>query len=430
MLARRRAHLERERLRALAGASAAPPDADLEDVRERSADLLRPAVVIDHLRAGLDLYLDDASRDADAEIARRAGREQVPAQGFPGALDAEHDPAERSKVRRAWEAFERAIEPARAARGELRHDAARRAGGRDVAQLRERCLGLELRAVLEPAERGAIAPLDEAIARASRELAGAPSVPLPSPESVLRRLGAAVGHDPDVAGPRVLRARAPLWRATSIVPPGDRATVVLGSRGGVGGLLEALGAFGEAARGTLVSRERGGEALAGEHPAFRHGAGALFRRLAREAAFREFAGLREEPTIDEEVGLATALPPRVAWAEASAALESDPPSETVRRWRRATGSEPDPDVRAGAWDRDPRAAAAWLGEVWSILLEERLRTRWGRRWFTEKGAASWLRDVWLAEPDSTPDAMAHEAQVGTMTADAVLEACRPPRRFS
>ena len=69
MLARRRAQLEHARLRRLAGEGACPPDADLDAVRERAADLLRPEAVVLRLREALDLYLDDGSREADAEIA-------------------------------------------------------------------------------------------------------------------------------------------------------------------------------------------------------------------------------------------------------------------------------------------------------------------------------------------------------------------------
>jgi hypothetical protein len=430
VLARRRAHLERARLRLLAGADVVPADADLDAVRERAADFLRPESIVAHLREGLDLYLDAASRDADAEIEARARQAGVPAATFEGAIEGEQDPAERRRLRLAWEAFERSVEPARSARGDLRHDAARRAGGRDVADLRERSIGSELRPLLEGAERAAIAPHDEAVARAAREITPIPLPAAPTPEPILRRLGAALGEDPDVAGPRLLRSSGALWRAVAIAPPGERAAVVLGSRAGLAGLLDALATFGTAARATLVSRERGGSAFAAEHPAWSHAAAALFRRLPLDAAFREFAGVRSAPQIDDAIRLDAAVAPRVAWARASAALDADPPEEAPRRLRRATGTEPDPSARAAAWDRDPAAAAAWIGTIWAVLLEERLRTRWGRTWFTARAAASWLRDVWLAEPDSTPDAMAREARVGTMTPDAVLEACRPPRRLS
>ncbi|HEX6849996.1 MAG TPA: hypothetical protein VF139_01215 [Candidatus Polarisedimenticolaceae bacterium] len=430
MLARRRAHLDRARLRRLAGADAAPPDPDVDAVRERAADLLRADTVTAHLREGLDLYLDEASRDADAEIAERERRSAIPSPSFEGATAVAEDPAERARLRGAWEAFERAVEPARAARGELRADAARRAGARDVAELRERTLAVDLRAVLAEAERVAIAPLDEAVARAARSAAGTPAATLPRVEGVLRRLGSAMGEDPDARGPRVLGGSESLWRTEAIAPPGDRATVVLGTRRGLEGFLDALGAFGAAARATAVSRERGADALAGEHPAWARAAETLFRRLPLDAGFREFAGIREDPLLEDHVRLEAAVAPRLAWAAASVALERDPPARAADGFRRASGREPDPSIRAAAWDRDPLPAAAWLGAMWAVLLEERLRTRWGRRWSVARGASSWLHDVWLAEPDSTPDAMAREAQVGTMTADAVLEACRPPRRLS
>jgi hypothetical protein len=247
---------------------------------------------------------------------------------------------------------------------------------------------------------------------------------------VLRRLGTAIGEDPDVRGPRLFRGEAALWRTATVAPPGDRAAVVLGFRRGLPGLLDALGAFGAAARATVVSRERGAAALAAEHPAWSCGAASLFRRLPLDGAFLEFAGIRPDPLLDDAFRRMAAVAPRLAWSEASGALESDPPSRASERYRRATGDEPAPSVRANAWDRDPVAAAAWIGEIWAVLLEERLRTRWGRRWFVARGASSWLRDLWLAEPDSTPDAMAREARVGTMTPDALLEACRPPRRLS
>lgn len=401
MLARRRAHVERARIRQLAGESHAPIDPDVDAVRERVADLLRPEVVAGRLREALDLYLDDASAEADAEIEERQRRAG--------------DPAGASR-----EKLEDSLQGIRASRGSMRHDAARAAGGKDVADLRARTLGVDLVDLLERAERVAIAPFDDGVARLPP---GGPDLPVPDLVT-LRRMATALGEDPDVRGPRLIPGEERCPRTIAISPPGERACVLIGRSGG----LDAWGALGEATRATIVSRERGAEAFAAEHPAYRCAAAMLFLRLPLEPTFRSFVGIRERDGLDDALRRDAAIRPRLAWAEASAALAADPPAELDARWRRASGEAPIPSARAAAWDRDPRAAAAWLGEVWALLLEERLRTRWGRAWFASPTAVSWLRDVWIAEPDADPDAMASQAGVGTMTGDAILEACRPPRR--
>jgi hypothetical protein len=422
VLARRRAHLERARIRRLAGEAHAPLDPDVDAVLERVADFLRPEAVGSNLREALDLYLDAASREADAELDERSRRAGEPPESFEGALEGAVDPADRARILRHWESLERSLESVRLARAEQREAAARAAGGSSVADLRGRALGVELRGLLEEAERRAIAPLDEAVARA----AGSPLEAPPPDVAALRRLGVALGEDPDGRGARLLRGGPACWRTVAACPPGERGCVILGSRGGI----DAWGAFGAATRAGVVSRARGARTLAAEHPAWARAAEALFRRLPLDPGFRAFAGMGERDGLDAALRLDAAVRPRVAWALASAALEPDPPSEAPERFRRATGAAPLPAIRAGAWDRDPAEAAAWLGEIWALLLEERLRTRWGRGWYVQAAAASWLRDVWIAEPDAEPDAMAAQAAVGTMTPDAVLEACRPPRRVS
>ena len=59
-----------------------------------------------------------------------------------------------------------------------------------------------------------------------------------------------------------------------------------------------------------------------------------------------------------------------------------------------------------------------------MLLEERLRSRWGRAWFADRGAGRWLAEVWDAEALEGPEIVADSWGLGRMDAAPLIEGYR------
>jgi hypothetical protein len=89
--------------------------------------------------------------------------------------------------------------------------------------------------------------------------------------------------------------------------------------------------------------------------------------------------------------------------------------------RRATGRDPSPRNV----EEDGSGASELRGIVFGALLEERLLTRFGRRWFLDRGAARFLRECHLGEPGETVESMAGELRLGTIEPAPIVDVFRP-----
>jgi hypothetical protein len=61
----------------------------------------------------------------------------------------------------------------------------------------------------------------------------------------------------------------------------------------------------------------------------------------------------------------------------------------------------------------------------AALVEERLLTRHGSRWFLDRSAATALQEWWEAEPGETAESMAAASDVGTIEPTPLLDRYRP-----
>lgn len=399
------------------------------------------------LRALAPRFLARASREPETELAERRKGHDVPETGFEAALAGETSPGERDALFERWLALERDLARAAADRAEAREDAARAAGAPRVSDLLGAAHAVAPAELLDPFERGAIAPLDENVARAaaalwrehgrggaSRHAADAPRVhrmghaPWPAAAEIAalaRRLRDAAGLG---VGPRLEIGLAPAigaraaWRLTRA----GTAWVGVGACTGPVGLREALGALGRAARGAFVAATRGSSFARFGDPAFEHAADVLFGRLALCRHFRESAQIPENAAARAVLGLHESVATRIAWVYLQAVLANvDAEGRAfARAIERATGGPVTPAHREDVRDRDPMAAAALRGTVLGLLLEERLRSRFGRGWFASSRARSWLQSVWEAEPDHTAEELAAAAELGAIEPTPVLDAHR------
>lgn len=239
---------------------------------------------------------------------------------------------------------------------------------------------------------------------------------------VLRRLGAALGLDPDVAGARLEAVSpAPVAPAShdAVLP---RAIVVLGQWGGTRGLADAFEAFGRATRATFLNRVRGVTACALADPAFACAAGMLFRRIASTPSGLRFAAAPESADLVAELRLEETIAARLAWANLAARGASSSMWEPLQR---RAAARPVAPGEGEAADRDATHPATRLrGIMFAVMLEERLLSRFGRAWFTARDAGAMLRDLWAAEPDENVVSMAASLGLGTMDSSPLLEAYR------
>jgi hypothetical protein len=200
----------------------------------------------------------------------------------------------------------------------------------------------------------------------------------------------------------------------------------VGTCAGPAALRAALGALGAATRTAFVAATRGGARARFADPAFTVAADVLYGRLAACPRFREAAGLPENAAALRALGLHEAVATRVGWVYLQTVLANvDARDEAFgRSIERASGGPVTPAHRARVRDRDPSPAATLRGTVLGLLLEERLRSRFGRGWFAAPRARSWLRSVWEAEPDHTAETMAAAAGLGEIEPTPVLDASR------
>lgn len=410
--------------------AAALPDAPA-DLDERLADLLRPEAFVPS-PASLGPYLAAASRDADGEIAARRERAPAPPEGWEAATAFEPDPDARRAHHRRWSRLEDSLLRPRDERRRARERASRAAGFDGTAALASAVARVDLAALAVSVERGAIEPLDAAVARAARDrgAAGDPSVSpalarlvaydaiVPPREipPLLRAVAGGLGLAASL--PELVPSGAPPAFARAVLVPGSKGIVVSGTRGGAGGLRAALHAFGRGLRAGFLAGIADAERIASADPVFDAAAGALFRRARW---FPSPEGLAQARSFEDAVA------PRLAWARLAAALDEG--VDPARAAERATGRPAYPDIASRA--DDPYAAAVALrGEILALALEERLRTRWGNAWLEHAGAGRFLGEVWEAGLQATPEAVAEDACAGTMAPDPILEACRPFRRVS
>jgi len=423
-----------ENLRALVASAANPTDAP-------AAAAARMA-----LRICIPAYLDAQAPDLEERCrAQRRSASALWAGDVDAALAQEADPARR----RALDAdFRDACD--RLARGEserlaARDEGARRIGASDARSLRRCARAPGAPEAADEVERGFIAPLDDAVARAVQErwraLRGRvpdapercdvpvmsrltdrrPLFPARHVNGVLRRLGAALRLDPDAGGCRI-ETLAPAPANTevheSIAP---RAIIVVGSWGGPAGLADALDAFGRAARATFLMAVRGPDAPWRVDPAYAMSAATLFRRIAESPMGPLFASNPNDEARGE-LRLETLIAARRAWDALRA--ENDAP-EAARLASLRAGGRPLAPGEAEVAERDEEDAWGRLrGLIFGLLVEERLLSRFGWAWFTLPEAGSLLRELWASEPDGDAGSMASALGLGTMDSAPLLEAFR------
>jgi len=389
-------------------------------------------------------FLERAAQEPESERVRRAPRIHLDLEWVR-----EGDPQiRRREFDREREIADR-LESLKAECVDAREAAARGVGAADVTSFLAAGAPVPVLDELRRFEVGAIEPLDETVGAASRERRGRSRIRLIEPDhpadepvfrtlieheatlpaeglaSILRRLGAAVGADPDLAsGPRLVRGSSKRGPTLCGFEACGRPVVVLGGLGGPGGLVRALGAFGEAARGAFVRDLYGDVELRFGDPAFAVASRVLFRRLVLNEAFRAAVGLEGRESLVIDVRLEEALAPRLSWTYLLLATRSDADSANEAIVR-ATGRTAYP-LRWGVRDEsDPCGAAELRGTVLGILMEERLLCSIGRNWFESPGARRFLQETWEAEWQETAESVASALDLGTIEPTPILDRCRP-----
>jgi hypothetical protein len=355
------------------------------------------------LRASLALYLSCASRRIDQEIRNAAGR---------------------------TDSLESLIHE----RMERRNHAAAEVGAEDQVDLLRTAQAVDPTDLLSRFESDAIAPLDDAIANASRVVRPLSEhdevVPFGTFPAVVRKTGATLGVDPDSYGPVLLHKKTGTLtscRALTAGAAGERGVLFCGEFGGPGGLWKCLEMFGQAARSAAVRRLRGDQAWTGADPAFSAAAGVLFRRLALNPAFTTCYGPTSRSRWLQDLQYQEAVSPRKLWARLHLALTSarGHGSTTGELWKRAAGEEPPPEAQDWLDNPDPVAADLLRGEVLGVMLEDTVMTRFGRGWFENRAAGSFLLEIWEADPEETAESMASSLGLGTIDSAPILDRFRP-----
>lgn len=441
---------------------------------ERIEDALRPAEVGAARRAAAEAqagpggerprrrfrllahpYLDRAAAEQQAELEVCRAKLEWPRRGFEFEILTNPSPDERRRSHDRWAAAEERLRDLRVQRSLAAVTAARAAGAASLADFLATLHPVPSDPLCAAYEAGAIAPLDDAIERASRDRRSRSPLPLTHPEhaadspvaealvayaerfpaagvpTVLRVMGRALGCDPDLAGsPGVIRDAEACVGARPWITRG-RAYVLIGALDGPGTLLEALAAFGRMARRAFVAGTRRAAGAVAADPAFDVAAGVLFGRLMLSPTFRARFGPRPEEGLDADLRLELALPPRLGWTYLYIALqgrgsEGDPPTaESGRALRRALGRPAAVDQLLVPFRCDPQGAAQLRGTVLALLLEERLLSRWGREWFSAGRAGRFLRECWEAEEEQTAESVANVLDLGTIEPTPILDGCRP-----
>ena len=395
-------------------------------------------------------YLDLSARPADREARVRWSRCADRDGGFAQHALSAASPSERESVRRRWTRAVDELDDCLEQRLLDAERAAVRAGASDVPELlrgpRESSDGELLG---KRAERVWIAPSDDRVLREARDrlaraerrlgpldegladtilarLADCNDVG-PEPggwRGIVRRIGSGLGFDPDGRGPRLDAGLVSGWDVPVWALAPERPRLALGeSVRGPGGGRAALAALGSALRATWIRARHGDQALLGIDPACRSAAQTLFARLVGCERFADWAGVPRRDSWIADVRFEQEIEVRRWWARGGAWL-AEAGAPAGESWRRATGRADPPDARllAARWDVDPLDRLR--GSSYAVLLEERLRSRWGRAWFADRGAGRWLAEVWDAEALEGPEIVADSWGLGRMDAAPLIEGYR------
>jgi hypothetical protein len=411
--------------------------------REDAEDARRP------LRALARPFLERAATEAEQEL------ERMRAEHEPGSASCETDSilAPDADTRAAsfarWCANEDRERELLAARVEMRGDAAARSGARSTTTLLGACHPRAPEEVEREFRRGAIEPLDETIERAAwsrwLRLGWDPQSPPPheAPRfralgekagrlpttrvvAIVRRLAAEFGEDPDARGPALaVRPTDGAWTTWGLTRDGT-ACVVPGQVSGPAGLWDLLGRYGQAARAGRLARMRGTAAVRFCDAAFAVASRTLWRRIAFCPLFRQANDLPGGEEAVRELALVEAVATRVAWSylELVTTGADDDDGELDRTVRRAGGFPATPADRDAVRDGDPDGASELRGTVLGLLLEERLRLRFGRNWYARPEARRWLIEMWEAEPEMTAEEMARSLDLGTIEPTPMIDGNR------
>ncbi len=245
--------------------------------------------------------------------------------------------------------------------------------------------------------------------------------------AVLRRLGPRIGADPDTGDVDVRPGHG--VHRPELFLTGTRPLLLMGPIAGPGSLRTAVAQLGRAARWHFLATRRGA-AVRWWDPGFDRAAEVVFRRSVGTPEFCEWAGLRVDETVLADLRLEEALAPRLAWTYlyfilhpgADGVPETD---EVEARLENALGRSATPDLRSLTLRLDLGGADELRGTVYGLLLEERLLTRFGRRWFMDPAAVRLLRECWDAEAGQSVAEMAKALDLGTIEPTPVLDGCRP-----
>lgn len=452
-------------------------DSVSHETEERVADHLRPSDVAEALeqaraagsepagepqrlalRSRSRPFLARSSADQDRELDERHGAS--PAGGYESALAGLDDPDDRTALYRRWQQMEAELQSLREERAHARVEACRCVGADSPRELLAAEHPRALQPLVESFERGAIAPLDKAVAAAALDRRRAASSllidgehPADSPwlewrtgaldpsarnliAGLLRRVGPWVGADPDAGGPRLVTDCRVEARSRLANPASGPPVILLGALGGVWGTALALARLGQAVRFGFLVETRGAAAARWSDPAFPVAVQALYRRLPFSVAFRERFGLDWPPALLAALRFQEAVAPRLGWAYlveimngASegrfSGIENVSAGETIRR---ATGRPATIRQLLEIAEGDPEGAAILRGTVLGLLVEERLLSRFGRDWVAAPAAHRWLRGLWEAEPEQTAESLALAADLGTIEPTPLLDGCRPMDR--
>ncbi len=403
------------------------------------------------LRALIPAYLAQSSAEQATECAARRQAQARPEGGFATAIALAPSPARRRELLERWDRMERELEPARV---EIR--LAAEAGGRSVgatglAELLGASTPADPRELLDGFRRIAIDPLTPEVHDAwntresqsrlalSGERHPADLIPLRlafdhiddgsdgSQAPVLRRLGRRIGADPDTGQVEFRPGQG--GHRPELFLTGQAPLLFLGRIHGPGSLRSAVAQLGRAARWSfLVSRR--GAAMRWSDPGFDRATAVIFRRLVATHEFCEWAGIRVAERLLADLRLEEALAPRLAWTYLYFILHSGADGvpemdEVEERLENALGRSATPDLRSLTLRLDLGGADELRGTVYGLLLEERLLTRFGRRWFLDPAAVRLLREYWDAEDGHSAEEMANALDLGTIEPTPVLDGCRP-----
>lgn len=166
-------------------------------------------------------------------------------------------------------------------------------------------------------------------------------------------------------------------------------------------------------------------------PALRHGFGFLFEYLTLEPAWLDHMLHIVKPSALVTLGwLQKLLLIRRAAAtvpvEQTLHATGDWPTaveQYAHRLTDATGFRHDGDACFDALDDDDSAIDRLRGWLFEVELRERLKTRYGTKWWTSKKAADMLIDLWSSGGEYTAEELASLADLGALSLDHLISEC-------